>query len=317
MRLQVWKLTQSAGSADSALGTEQAAEVTNDAIEGVQSITRLLHLPSWVGRAVFIVLVVILMLSLVKLVNKAFRRTTDAMQHNKQDTTLLSFARYVVLAIVYFASGVVIISSIPGASDSLNALLASGGILAVILGFASQDVLSNIAGGIMILTFKPFVIGDFVRYIDSGISGTVEDISLRHTALRTAENKRIIIPNGKINQGIIENANYVDSRVCDFFEVGITYESDLERAIAILRAEVMKQPLHLDVRDPNTQAEDPEVQVEVVQLADSAVILRAWLWTQDFSSSFKLRYALNRAVKARFDAEGIAFAYPHVTITQD
>lgn len=317
MRTIIWSLAKTAaGSAEGPVTAEDAAQATNTAIEGVQSITSLFHLPTWVGRAIFIVLVVVVMLWLVKLINKGFRRTMDAMQDNNQDATLLSFVRYVVLAIVYFAGGVVIVSSIPGASDSLNALLASGGIVAVILGFASQDALSNIAGGIMILTFKPFVIGDFVRYIDVGVSGTVEDISLRHTAIRTPENKRLIIPNGKINQGVIENANYADSRVCEFFNVSITYESNLEKAIGILRAEVMKQPLHLDVRDPETQDDEPEVQVEVVELADSAVVLRAWLWAADLSSAMKLKFSLNRAVKARFDAEGIEFAYPHITITK-
>ncbi len=315
MRTTVWKLTQTTtGSADVPVSAEDAAEVTNDAIESVQSITSLLHLPTWVGRTIFIVLVVLIMLWLVKMINKAFRRTMNAMQENKQDTTLLSFARYVVLAILYFAGGVIVVSSIPGATDSLNALLASGGIVAVVLGFASQDALSNVAGGIMILTFKPFVIGDFVRYIDMGVSGTVEDISLRHTTIRTPENKRLIVPNGKINEGVIENANYADSRVCEFFNVSITYESDLEHAIHILREEVMKQPLHLDVRDPKTQAHDPEVQVEVLELADSAVVLRAWLWASDLNNAMKLKFLLNRSVKTRFDAEGIEFAYPHITI---
>lgn len=310
MRLVIHALEQNVVS------TDDAAEVTSDAIENVQTITSMLHLPTWMGRALFIALAIVVMLTLVKVINKAFRRTTAAMMAaGNENVTLISFARYVVLTVVYFIGIVVVVSSIPGATDSLNALLASGGILAVILGFASQDALSNVAGGVMILLFKPFVIGDFVRYVDANVSGTIEDISLRHTAIRTPENKRVIIPNGKINQGVIENANYTDNRVCEFFDVGITYESDLERAIAILRAEVMKQPLHLDVRDPETQAEDPEVQVEVVELADSAVVLRAWLWARNLSSSFQLKYALNRAVKTRFDAEGIEFAYPHITLS--
>lgn len=316
MPTMIWKLTK-AGSAADTVTADDAQQVTNEAIEGVQSLTSLLHLPTWIGRLLFIVLAAAVMLTAVKLVNKAFRRTTKAMiSAGNNNVTLISFARYVVLTIVYFIGGVVIVSSIPGASDSLNALLASGGIVAVILGFASQDTLSNVAGGVMILTFKPFVIGDFVRYVDANVSGTIEDISLRHTAIRTPENKRIIIPNGKINQGVIENANYADNRVCEFFDVGITYESDLERAIAILRAEVMKQPLHLDVRNPDTQAEEPEVQVEVVELADSAVILRAWLWATNLGNAMKLKYAVNRAIKARFDAEGIEFAYPHITIVK-
>lgn len=312
--MRIWAL-------ETSLTTDDAMEATNDAtnsaIESVQSLTSLLHLPTWFGRLLFIVIVILVMLWLVRFVNRIFRSTIDAMtEAGNENVTLISFARYVVLVLIYFAGAIVVVSSIPGATSTLNTLLASGGVLAVIVSLAAQDTLANIAGGVMILFFKPFVLGDYVRYVDAGVSGTIEEITLRHTAIRTAENKRLIVPNGKINDGVIENANYADKQVCEFFNVGITYESDLERAIAVLREEVMKQPLHLDVRKPIEKGLVPEVKVEVVELADSAVVLRAWLWAEDFSTAFALKCALNRAVKLRFDAEGIEFAYPHVTITK-
>lgn len=294
---------------------EATNEATNSAIEGVQSITSFFHLPTWFGRLVFILIAIVVMLMAVKAVNKVFRHTVETMAAvGNTNVTLISFVRYIVLTGVYFIGGVVIVSSIPGASDSLTAVLASGGIVAVIVGLAAQDTLGNVAGGVMILFFKPFVIGDFVRYTD--VSGTIEEITLRHTVIRTPENKRIIIPNGTINGGVLENANYGDKRICEFFNVGITYESDMEKAIEILRDEVMKQPLHVDVRTPEAALIEPEVKVEVVELADSAVIIRAWLWAADQSDATALKFALNRSVKNRFDAEGIEFAYPHVTVTK-
>ncbi|MDO5785517.1 MAG: mechanosensitive ion channel family protein [Eubacteriales bacterium] len=312
--MQRWALEKTITTDDA---VEATSDATNSAIESVQSLTSLLHLPTWFGRLLFIVITVLVVILAVRIINKVFRRTVDTMiQAGNENVTLISFARYVVLVGIYFAGGVVVVSSIPGASSTLNALLASGGILAVIVGFAAQNTLGNVAGGVMILLFKPFVLGDYVRYIDAGVSGTIEEITLRHTAIRTAENKRLIVPNGKITDGLIENANYADKQVCEFFNVGITYESDLERAIAVLREEVMKQPLHLDVRKPEEKGLTPEVKVEVVELADSAVVLRAWLWAQDFGTAFTLKCALNRAVKLRFDAEGIEFAYPHITITK-
>lgn len=317
MGVNIWKLAKDTGSAAGALDAGDAVEATNTAIERMQMLTELLNLPSWVGRLLFIVIAIAVIVVVSKFVNRTFKRTIDAMTAaGNENVTLISFARYVVLTLIYFAGGVIVISSIPGATDSLNALLASGGIVAVVLGLASQEALSNIAGGVMILLFKPFVLGDTVRYVNAGVSGTVEEISLRHTAIRTSENKRLIIPNGTINQGVIENANYADNRACEFLNVGITYESDMERAIEILRDEVMRQPLHLDVRNPETQKDDPEVKVEVVELADSAVILRAWLWAKDLDSAMKLKFALNRSIKTRFDAEGIEFAYPHITISK-
>lgn len=311
----IGKLVQGSG----VITTDDAVEVTNDAttsaIEGVQTVTSFFHLPTWFGRILFIVIAIFVMLMAVKLVNKAFHRTVETMRAaGNTNVTLISFVRYIVLAIVYFIGAVVIISSIPGASDSLAAVLASGGIVAVIVGFAAQETLGNVAGGVMILFFKPFVLGDFVRYND--VSGTIEEITLRHTVIRTPQNKRIIIPNGTINGSVLENANYGDSRICEYFNVGITYESDVEKAIAILRDEVMRNPLHLDVRTEETAFTEPEVKVEVVELADSAIILRAWLWAETQSNAMELKFALNRSVKKRFDAEGIEFAYPHLTITK-
>ena len=302
-------------TADSAM--EATNDATNDVIRGVQSVTSMMHLPSWFGRLLFILITILVMLWLVRFVNHMFRRTKEAMlATGNTDVTLLSFARYVIIVGIYFIGGVVVVSSIPGASDSLTALLASGSIVAVVVGFAAQDTLGNVAGGVMILFFKPFIIGDFVRYVDSNVSGVIEEITLRHTAIRTPENKRIIIPNGTINSAVIENANYADKRICELFNVGITYESDMEKAIEILRDEVMRQPLHLDIRTAEEKLTLPEVKVEVVELADSAVILRAWLWAEDQTAATALKFALNRSVKNRFDAENIEFAYPHVTITK-
>ncbi|MDO4173891.1 MAG: mechanosensitive ion channel family protein [Eubacteriales bacterium] len=294
---------------------EATNDVTNSAIEGVQTVTSFFHLPTWFGRLVFIIIAILAMLTAVRIVNNIFRRTIESMEAaGNTNVTLISFARYIILTGIYFIGGVVVISSIPGASDSLTALLASGGIVAVIVGFAAQDTLGNVAGGVMILFFKPFVIGDFVRYDD--VTGTIEEITLRHTVIRTPANKRIIIPNGTINGGILENAHYGDKKVCEFFDVGITYESDMEKAIAVLRDEVMKQPLHLDVRTTEAALIDPEVKVEVVELADSAVVLRAWLWAADQNNASALKFSLNRSVKNRFDKEGIEFAYPHITVSK-
>ena len=90
----------------------------------------------------------------------------------------------------------------------------------------------------------------------------------------------------------------------------------MEKAIDILRDEVIRNPLHLDVRTPETASTEPEVKVEVVELADSAIIIRAWLWAENQTNAMELKFALNRSVKKRFDAEGIEFAYPHLTIVK-
>jgi small-conductance mechanosensitive channel len=316
-------LTAAAGSADDVVGDaipgqENTAEATENAMESVLNITNKMHLPSWVGHLVFILIVLIVARQIIRFVNKSFDTLIDHMRATGSGSgTLLVFIKNIVRVLLYFFAAVTIIYSIPGAKSTMNMLLASGGVIAVVLSFAGQDALSNVAGGVMILAFKPFAIGDFVRYVDKDISGTIEEISLRHTVIRTIQNKRLIIPNGLMNEGVVENANYQDTQVCEFLNIGITYESDQRRALALLREEVERNPRYLDQRTPEQQAAgEPKAVVRIAELADSAVVLRAWLWAADVGEAALLKFELNQAVKERFDAEGIEFAYPHLMVVK-
>lgn len=316
--MNIWRtLTTAADSVNSTVtDTVQDTEEATETL--IHNIVSVMHLPSWFGRVLFIVLVVMIAMMLIRIVNKVFRTTVERLkQDGNQSTTLIAFLRYVVLFAVYFIATVVIISSIPGASNTVTALLASGGLVAVIVGLAGQDALSNVVGGVMILAFQPFVMGDVIQAPAIGISGTVEEITLRHTIIRTAANKRVIIPNGTMSGAIIENADYADSNICDFYEVTVTYESDLDQAIRILRETVEAHPLYLDIRTPEQLAEGmPKVKVKVVQLAESAVVIRAWLWTKNLDDSFELKFQLNEQMKKAYDQAGIEFAYPHVTVVR-
>lgn len=202
-------------------------------------------------------------------------------------------------------------------SAGVNKVLAAGGILAVIGGLAAQEALGSVVSGLMILAFKPFVIGDVVRCVDTNISGVIEEITLRHTAIRTYENKRVIVPNSVMNSAIVENADYADSRVCVFLEVGVTYESNVQLAKQLLAETVAAQPDYLDVRTPDQKAEGvPEVQVVVLALADSAVTLRASLWARDNATAFSLKCAVQEEILQVYERAGVEIAYPHVTVLQ-
>ncbi len=293
-------------------------EATENAVQSVQTVTSFFHLPTWVGRLLFILIVLLLAIQLLKFANKFFDRMIDGVRQSGTGSgTLLIFIKNIVRVLIYFVAAIIIIYSVPGAKSYVNMLLASGGVIALIVSVAGQDVLGNIAGGVMVLAFRPFVVGDHVTYLDKDVSGIVEEITIRHTIIRTGQNRRVIVPNGTINGSVIQNSDFGDSVVCDFFEVGITYESDMEKAIRVLREEVAQHPLQLDQRTPEqVSAGEQKVKVRVVELADSAVVLRAWLWAKDNASLFDLRFDLNYNVKNRFDAEGIEFAYPHIMMVE-
>lgn len=273
---------------------------------------------SFVGSVIFAVVVLAITFLLAKLVNRVMRRLVE--RHRKSNSgaaTVLGFARYIAVAAVYFAGVMVVVYSIPLLSSAVRTLLTAGGVIAVVAGLAAQEALGSVVSGMMILAFKPFRMGDVVRYIDNDISGVIEEITLHHTAIRTWENKRVIIPNSKMNSSIIENADYADSKVCVFMQIGVTYESDIDLAKKLLAEEILRQPNFMDVRTPEQKAVGaPEVQVVVLELADSAVTLRASLWAKDNSTAFSLKCAVLENIKKIYDQNGIDIAYPHLVVLQ-
>lgn len=315
-------------TADAAAEVGDAAGVVTDAVEDAAAallpdqmwdkVVEFLNstLGGFIGRVLLIALTVIVMLIAVKITNRLFHRVTDHMKSvNKSGATLAAFLRYPILFLIYFAAFAIIVSSIPPINAAMNKLLAAGGVLAVVFGLAGQEALGSVAAGVMILAFRPFVIGDVVNVVSEGVTGTVEEITLRHTVLRTIENKRVIIPNSTMNTSVVENADYGDKKVCLTMDVGITYESDLDRALAILADEVARHPDYLDRRTEEDKEKGvPLVTVRVNELADSAVVLRALLWGKDNGTAFAMRAELLRRIKNRFDAEGIGLAYPHLVV---
>ncbi len=252
----------------------------------------------------------------VKLTNRFFRRTLQKMlEIGNPAATAFAYLRYLALGAIYFTGFAVIVSNIPPLAVGMNKLFAAGGVLAVVIGLASQEAMGAIISGVIILVFKPFGIGDVVNVVSSGVSGTVEEITLRHTIIRTIENKRIIIPNDTMNSAIIENANHTENKVCLMLDVGITYESDIEHAMQIMREEITSHPDYFDYRTAQEQKDGaPPVVIRVQELADSAVVIRAQLWARDNSTSFAMRSDLLKSIKERCEAEGVDIAYPHLVV---
>lgn len=286
----------------------------------LKTIEAFLETPAgrFLGMAGLAIVVTVLTCVAARSVNRVMQRLVDRQRRSGSSfATFTGFTRYIAVAAVYFAGGMVIVGAIPVLSSAVRTLLATGGVIAVVAGLAAQEALGSVVSGMMILAFKPFKMGDVVRYVDNDITGCVEEITLHHTAVRTFENKRVIIPNSKMNSAIIENADYADSKVCVFLTVGITYESDLKKAKELLAREVRKQPAFLDIRTEQQKKDGvPDVPVVVLELADSAVVLRASLWAKDNATAFALKCAVLEGIKLTYDAEGIDIAYPHMQVVK-
>lgn len=248
---------------------------------------------------------------LTAFVKYLFRRSRRRHGVIALDETKVGFLRQIIVTAIYIIGVAAFLSLIPGMEKVSNSILASAGIVAMAVGLASQEALSNIVGGLFIIFSRPFKVGDFIQ-VDDVIVGTVHEITLRHTVIRNPENRMILIPNNKINSSTIINSSYGDTSTCAFIEVGVSYDTDLDRAISIMRDEIMRHPMLTDTRTDAEKTDNvPQVQIRVINLGDSAITLRAWAWAANSGNAFAMKCDLLKAIKERFDTESIEIPYPY------
>lgn len=252
---------------------------------------------------------------LVKLSSYVLKRVFHrAAQTMKMDPTNYTFLKNTINFFVVIVGMLILFNKIPELKRIGSALLAGAAIVTAAIGFAAQQAVGNIISGIFIILFKPFRVGDFVVLSD-GNQGNVEDITLRHTVLRNPENKSIIVPNSTINSATIVNASFIDQPVCAFVEVGISYTANIDKAIACMQDEAMKHPLLIDHRSESDKEQGkPQVIVRVMALGDSSITLRAWVWASNSGNAFVMKCDLLKAIKERYDLEGIEIPYPYQNV---
>jgi small conductance mechanosensitive channel len=243
-----------------------------------------------------LILFFIIVFVFYKLANLAQRLTESALQKPEVELSLL--LRRMVLLIVrntILVIGVLIALSQVGIS--LGPLLAGLGVVGFIVGFALQDTLSNFAAGLLILVYRPFDVDDFIDA--AGVSGLVSHMSLVNTTILTFDNQTIIVPNGKIWGDVIKNITAQSMRRIDMV-FGISYTDDIPKTEKLLEEIVSSNESVLN---------DPEPIIRLHELADSSVnfVVRPWVNTADYWETY---WAITRAVKMRFDEEGISIPFP-------
>jgi moderate conductance mechanosensitive channel len=189
---------------------------------------------------------------------------------------------------------------------SITPFLGVGTVLAAAIGFGAQDVVKDFLSGFFILLEDQFQIGDTVTIAET--TGTVEDIQLRVTVLRDFEGNVHFVPNGQI----VVTSNFTSKYAQPVIDVGIAYEADLDRALEVLKDEMVL--LSKDETFGPLITAEPEV-LGVTELGDSSVVIRARLTTVADSRWTVRREGLKR-IKKRFQAEGISIPFPQVTINR-
>ncbi|WP_347372761.1 mechanosensitive ion channel family protein [Aequorivita sp. Q41] len=258
-------------------------------------------------------------LSIVTIVGAAsanlwFRVSINRKIQNAEDPTSFKFLRYIAVFGIYITGILFALLAFPSLEGIAKTALGGAGVIALIAGVASQEALSNLVGGVFIISFKPFIIGDIIKVTDTMV-GTVVDITLRHTVIRNFENKMIVIPNAIINKEKLVNYNLGELKICERIEIGVAYDSNIDLAKKIMQEEAQKHPLILDNRSPTDILNgNPVVRVSVTSLNDSSVTIRAWAWARNYSEAFDMRCELLEAIKKRFDNEGIEIPFPYRTV---
>jgi small conductance mechanosensitive channel len=192
---------------------------------------------------------------------------------------------------------VVIIATIGALGIETTSFIAIFGAAGLAVGLALQGSLSNFASGVLIVLFRPYKVGDFIEA--AGISGSVEQVQILTTILKTGDNKQIIVPNSQIMDSIITNYSANDTRRIDLV-IGVSYSDDLDKT-----RKTLQELIATDVRI----LAEPAPTIAVSELGDSSVnfVVRPWAATSDY---WAVRFDLIEAIKKRFDQDDISFPFP-------
>ena len=235
---------------------------------------------------------------LISLINKLVQRVLLKRNIDPSIKTFVGSLIHIVLMILLIVS---VVGALGVQTASFAALLASAG---VAIGMALSGNLSNFAGGLIILIFKPYKVGDFIEA--QNLSGTVREIQIFHTVLTTTDNKVIYIPNGSLSSSAVINYSYQQVRRIDW-TFGVEYGTDYAKVKGVLEEILAKDERIL---------QEPAVPfIAMSQLADSSVnyVVRVWVNSPDY---WNVYYDITRIVYERFNAEGIGFPFPQLTVHQ-
>ena len=229
-----------------------------------------------------------------KLVEKSFEKT-------KLEPTVAKFLLSLIKFVLYALLIVAIVGILGIPTSSFIAALSAAGLT---IGLALQGSLSNFAGGVLILVFKPFVLGDYIKEDSHGNEGTVVGIDLFYTKLQTPDNKKIVVPNGVLANSSMTNFTAQKKRRVDI-QIGISYSSDIKLA---------KETLINVINSYDKVLKDEDIVVYVDELADSQVVIgtRAWTATDDYWTT---KWDLTEQYKAALDAKGIEIPFNQLTVT--
>ncbi len=279
----------------------QAAEPMDMSLSGLQA--KLPETQSWLietapGFLLKLVLALVVFWIGSALAKRFYRMINKQAANNPRiDTTLGRLAATLVRYAILIAAALIAVSIMGVKVASILGIFAA---MTLAIGLALQGSMSNVAAGLLIVLTRPYRIGDYVEL--SGQEGTVEDLNVFTTTLRTLDNIKVIISNGDVRSNTIKNFNSLGKRRVDV-DFGIDYGDDIDEAIKIIKNTAAKDDRLLS--DPH----GPWAKVACLNDSSVDVQMRVWCKPEDY---WDVRFDLIKAVKEAFDNGGISIPYPHV-----
>ncbi|MBR1902957.1 MAG: mechanosensitive ion channel [Bacteroidaceae bacterium] len=286
------------------LQAEEVVGKTTGVIKAVSNgnfdtlLNKLISLGVDAGKSILLAVVIYIAgRFIINLINRLVRQM---LERKNVDATIQSFLKSFVSILLNLLLVITVVSALGINTTSFAALLASFGVAA---GMALSGNLQNLAGGLIILLFKPFKVGDMIEA--QGVLGIVKEIQIIHTILQTPDNKEIFVPNGSLSSGSITNYSKMDTRRVDF-TVSVEYGTDVEKVTNALRG----------IADADSRVlKDPQAFIALSGLADSSVnfTFRVWVKGTDY---WPVYFDLNKQIYEVFNRQDIKFPFPQLQIHQ-
>ena len=228
------------------------------------------------------------------------------------------FIKDVISAGIWLVGILISLSWLPDFTSAASALVTGSGIIAITVGLAAQEPIANAFNGLFISISKPFEVGDRVHLVNANITGIIEDITIRHTVIRTFVNSRIIVPNALMSKELIENSHIMSRESSSFIDVIITYDSDLSKASTIIADAISSHPDFVDTRSTeNKLLNKPIVPVLIRNLGLQGAELRASMWTSSIDNNFSACSDARKQILKEFQMHGIKLATANFITSSD
>ena len=282
--------------------TEELAIIENmkEVAENPGILTTYLEgmIPNLISFALQVVLAIVIYGISVKLIKWVIKIVQKGMERHGVDTGVNQFLCAIIKYALYLILIMTILSLFGIATTSVVAILGSAG---VAVGLALQGSLANFAGGVLILLLKPFKVGDYI--IQGGNEGTVYEISIFYTKLKTIDNKVVVIPNGTLSNNTLTNVSYLEKRRVDVV-VGISYDADIKQAKDIIYKLAQSESCRLP-------EEDAVVFVDNLGASSVDIGVRVWVKAADY---WDVKWRLLENIKYELDENHISIPYQQIDV---